>query len=89
INPLEGSPFERFFRDMPRGDGSPFGRPRRAQPMLQGQGSGFLISADGYIVTNNHVVQNAVKVEVVMDDGTSVAAKVIGTDPKTDVALLK
>jgi serine protease Do len=88
-NPFEGSPFERFFRDMPRGNGSPFGGPRGAQPMLQGQGSGFLISADGYIVTNNHVVQNAVKVEVVMDDGKTVAAKVIGTDPKTDVALLK
>ncbi|ACL61273.1 Do family serine endopeptidase [Methylobacterium nodulans] len=53
------------------------------------QGSGFFISPDGYVVTNNHVVENAQSVEVTLDDGRTLAAKVIGTDPKTDLALLK
>jgi len=54
-----------------------------------GQGSGFFISADGYAVTNNHVVEKAESVEVTTDDGKTYTAKVIGTDPKTDVALIK
>jgi serine protease Do len=86
VNPFEGTPFERFFRQ--------FGRPGQEQgpqshQYAQGQGSGFLISADGYVVTNNHVVAQAVKLEVVMDDGRVLDAKVIGTDPKTDLALVK
>ena len=91
-NPFEGTPFDRFFRQ--------FGQPgpdqgqdqRRGSPRhfyAQGQGSGFFVSADGYVVTNNHVVANAVKVDVVMDDGTVLTAKVVGTDPRTDVALVK
>ena len=52
-------------------------------------GSGFFISADGYAVTNNHVVEHAKDVSVTTDDGQTYTAKVIGTDPKTDVALLK
>ena len=84
--PFEGSPFGRFFRGQPGGqDRMPQQRPFYAQ----GQGSGFFISPDGYLVTNNHVVANAVKVEVAMDDGTVLAAKVVGTDPKTDLALVK
>src|SRR5918997_1617356 len=55
----------------------------------QSQGSGFFISADGFVVTNNHVVDNAGSVEIVMDDGRTFNARVIGTDPKTDLALLK
>jgi serine protease Do len=55
----------------------------------QSQGSGFFISADGYVVTNNHVVDNAGSVAIVMDDGRTLGATVIGTDPKTDLALLK
>jgi serine protease Do len=54
-----------------------------------GQGSGFFISADGYAVTNNHVVDHAESVEVTTDDGKTYSAKVIGTDPKTDIALIK
>jgi serine protease Do len=54
-----------------------------------GQGSGFIISADGYAVTNNHVVNNANEVTVTMNDGTELKAEVIGTDPKTDLALIK
>jgi serine protease Do len=53
------------------------------------QGSGFIISADGYAVTNNHVVQNADEVSVRLKDGTELKAEVIGTDPKTDLALIK
>lgn len=56
---------------------------------MTGQGSGFFISADGYAVTNNHVVDGADKVEVTTDEGKTYTAKVIGTDPRTDVALIK
>jgi serine protease Do len=56
---------------------------------VQGQGSGFFITSDGYIVTNNHVVEGAIKVQVVRDNGDILEAKVIGTDPGTDLALLK
>jgi serine protease Do len=66
------------------------GAPHQAQPRHEmALGSGFIISADGYVVTNNHVVQNAKTVTVTTDDGKTLDAKVIGTDPKTDLALLK
>ena len=54
-----------------------------------GQGSGFFVSSDGYAVTNNHVVEGADKVEVTTDVGKTYTAKVIGTDPRTDIALIK
>ncbi|MBS0270520.1 MAG: Do family serine endopeptidase, partial [Proteobacteria bacterium] len=57
--------------------------------LMQAQGSGFFISADGYLITNNHVVDHAKTVEVAMEDGKRYPAKVAGTDPKTDIALLK
>jgi serine protease Do len=81
-----GDPLERFFKQF--GDrNSPF---HKAHPhMTQAQGSGFFITPDGYVVTNNHVVEHATEVTLVTDDGTSLPAKVIGTDPKTDLALLK
>jgi serine protease Do len=80
-----GSPFERFFKrfgtpGMPKGGG---------HEVITGQGSGFFISRDGYAVTNNHVVQNADNVQVNTDDGKSYTAKVIGTDSRTDLALIK
>ncbi len=56
---------------------------------MVGEGSGFFISADGYVVTNNHVVEHAKTVTVTTNDGKMLEAKVIGTDPKTDLALLK
>jgi serine protease Do len=82
----KGSPFERFFRD--------FGFPnlpngRGLQRFTLAQGSGFFISPDGYGVTNNHVVNNAQSVEIATDDGKTYTAKVVGTDAKTDVALIK
>ncbi len=56
---------------------------------IEARGSGFIISADGYVVTNNHVVKNAKTLSVTLDDGSVVPAKVVGTDPRTDIALLK
>jgi len=79
-----GSPFERFFRR--------FGMPHNGEggrEVVTGQGSGFFISADGYAVTNNHVVQNADNLQVTTDDGKTYSAKVIGTDSRTDLALIK
>jgi serine protease Do len=77
------SPMERFFRRF----GGPEGIPRHGE--MIGQGSGFFISSDGYAVTNNHVVDGAGKVEVTTDAGKTFTAKVVGTDPRTDIALIK
>ncbi len=82
-----GSPMERFFRRF--GGPDAFPRMPRGRGVVTGQGSGFFISADGYAVTNNHVVDGADKVEVTTDDGKTYTAKVIGTDARTDVALIK
>ncbi|AXC49868.1 Do family serine endopeptidase [Paracoccus suum] len=95
-----GSPFGDMFRDfgfpgMPQGQdggqGNPFGQggPDAPSQRSQALGSGFVISADGFVVTNNHVIEDADKIEVEFKDGHKRAAKVIGTDPKTDIALLK
>jgi serine protease Do len=87
-----GSPMERFFRRFGGPDGLPPGMrggPRGGGHAITGQGSGFFISADGFAVTNNHVVDGADKVEVTTDDGTVYKAKVIGTDARTDLALIK
>jgi serine protease Do len=86
-----GSPMERFFRRFGGPDGMPPGMRGgpRGHGMVTGQGSGFFISADGFAVTNNHVVDGADKVEVTTDDGTVYKAKVIGTDARTDLALIK
>ncbi|MEN3379489.1 MAG: serine protease Do [Hyphomicrobiales bacterium] len=87
-----GSPMERFFKrfGMPDDqDGGPRPRGPRGRNYSMGQGSGFFISADGYAVTNNHVVDHAESVEVTTDDGKTYTAKVIGADPKTDIALIK
>lgn len=86
-----GSPMERFFRRFGGPDGMPPGMRGgpRGRGAVTGQGSGFFISSDGYAVTNNHVVDGADKVEVTTDDGKTYKAKVIGTDPRTDLALIK
>ncbi len=76
--PAQVLPFP-FSQMMPHG-------PRGVQ---QARGSGFIIRADGLIVTNNHVVKDGASVSVTLDDGTELRAKVLGTDPRTDIALLK
>lgn len=80
-----GSPFEKFFKQLqPKG---PDGKPLKRKAMAQG--SGFFISADGYVVTNNHVVQSGKDITVVLNDGSELKAKLVGRDAKTDLALLK
>ncbi len=76
-----------IFRDFFGDDFGGQSRPRRQQG--QASGSGVIISKDGYIVTNNHVVQDADEVEVILTDKRSFKAKVIGTDPLTDLAVVK
>jgi serine protease Do len=78
----EGSPFEDFFREFQDRNGD---RPRRSSAL----GSGFVISEDGYVVTNNHVVEKADEILVEFYEGDELQAEVVGTDPKTDIALLK
>ncbi len=68
--------------------GGMFGNQQPAQP-VESSGSGVIVTDDGYIVTNNHVVDNGEKIEVTLNDNRSYVAKVIGTDPSTDLALLK
>jgi serine protease Do len=88
-NPFEGQgemspddPMYKFFKRFGNGE-----TPQKH--LTQSQGSGFIISADGYVVTNNHVVDHATEVEVAFEDGRNLPAKVIGTDKRTDLALLK
>jgi serine protease Do len=88
----KNSPFYHFFRHfgMPdNNDGQDHGDRAPRHHSAQAQGSGFFISGDGYIVTNNHVVDHASEVTVTTSDGKSMPAKVIGVDSKTDLALLK
>ena len=68
-----------------------FGLKQQQEPQLapSGFGSGVIISEDGYIVTNNHVIERAAKIKVILDDNNEYEAKLIGTDPSTDIALLK
>jgi serine protease Do len=90
----QGSPMDRFFRRFGMPDGTTPNTPNEPRTpggrnMVTGQGSGFFISADGYAVTNNHVVDKAETVEVTTDDGKTYTARVIGADTRTDVALIK
>ena len=78
-------PFFRFFRGMP---GFQFG-PRGGEQPFRGQGSGFIVSADGIVLTNAHVVREAKEVTVKLQDRREFRAKVLGSDPDTDVAVLK
>ena len=83
------SPMDRFFQQFGENGMPPGMRGNRGHEVVMGQGSGFFISADGYAVTNNHVVEGADRVEVTTDDGKTYKAKVIGTDKRTDLALIK
>ena len=101
----EDHPFRQFFEQMPGFENQQFrdrrerrfgerrdrGRNERRGQRRRGlgQGSGFFISEDGYLVTNNHVVENGDEFTVVMDDGTTYDAELVGRDPRTDLAVLK
>jgi serine protease Do len=80
--PKDSPLYDFFFKNMPKGE-QPDEKPSQAQ------GSGFVISSDGYVVTNNHVVEGANKIQVSFDNQEKYEAEMIGTDPRTDLALLK
>ena len=88
-NPLANSDLDslrRFFGE----DGLSQTNPGRLHiPAEHGLGSGVIVSSDGYILTNNHVVNNASEIQIALSDGRQFTAKVIGSDPKTDVALIR
>ena len=80
--PFENDPFFRFFQD-------PQQAPRRYKREMRGLGTGMITDAQGHILTNNHVVGGASKVQVLLADGSRYEARVVGTDPKTDLAVVK
>jgi serine protease Do len=81
----EGSPFEDFFKDFQNKQGEGDQAPRRSEAL----GSGFVVSEDGYIVTNNHVIEGADEISIEFYSGERLDAKLVGTDTNTDIALLK
>ena len=82
-------PFEDFFGDFFGRGGGGTQRRQIQTPKREGSGSGVIISSEGYIVTNNHVVENADNITITLNDNREFTAKTIGTDPTTDLALLK
>lgn len=81
-------PLNEFFKNMPRGfGGAP--QPRQRQRRSRAQGSGFVISADGFVVTNHHVIKGGSEITVVFDEKNTYEATLVGADPRTDLALLK
>ena len=79
-----GSPFEEFFKEF-----FDRNRPEQRQRRATSLGSGFVIDAGGYVVTNNHVIQDADAITVILHDNTRLDAELVGRDPKTDIAVLK
>jgi serine protease Do len=91
-----GSPFEEFFRDFlernrPPGQAQPGqpGRPQQPPRRAQSLGSGFVIDPSGIVVTNNHVIEGADEINVVLQDNTTIRAELLGADPRTDIAVLR
>jgi len=80
--------FEDFFRHFGH-PGVPHNNPNSKNQKMMGEGSGFFISKDGYILTNNHVVENAIKITVILEDEKEYQARLIGADPLSDVAVIK
>jgi serine protease Do len=85
FNAQKGSPFEQFMQQFMQQQGKKNPAKRKATAL----GSGFIVDSSGYIVTNNHVIESATQIQVTTNDGTDYPAKLIGSDPKTDLALLK
>ena len=88
FDPFEDDLFDFFFRRSPR-ERSPRGRSPQPKSRQTAQGSGFIISSDGHILTNNHLVEGAEEVTVKLADRPEVEARVIGTDPGSDIAIIK
>jgi serine protease Do len=94
---FQGSPFDErqleqlppFLQDFFRGPQSPFGGAPRSQQPQRSMGSGFIVSTDGYVLTNNHVVEGADEVIVRLNDRREFQATIVGTDPRSDMAVLK
>ncbi|WP_343897054.1 DegQ family serine endoprotease [Craurococcus roseus] len=90
-----GSPFEEFFREFFRnrpgapGGPGPEGPPQQQRRRGQSLGSGFILDASGIVVTNNHVIDGADEINVILQDNTSIRAELLGTDPRTDLAVLR
>jgi len=82
VLPFESDPFFRYFFDVPN-------MPKKFKRELKGLGTGMVMDAKGYILTNNHVVGNASGIEVLLSNGKQYKAKLIGSDPKTDLAVIK
>jgi Do/DeqQ family serine protease len=80
--PSENNPFFRFFFDVP-------GMPRKFNRELKGLGTGMLMDSKGFILTNNHVVNGATEISVLLANGNTYDAKLVGADPKTDLAVIK
>lgn len=87
----DSSPMDQQFRQFFGGQGMPMPQqaPQGRQGHSQALGSGFIISSDGVIVTNNHVIDKAIDIKVTLDDGTELPAKLLGADPKSDLAVIK
>jgi serine protease Do len=81
--PFEGSPFFRQYFGLPKK------MPKKFKEELKGLGSGMIVAPEGYILTNNHVVGGATEIEVLLSDGEEYSARVVGTDPKTDLGVIK
>lgn len=90
ISPFEGGPFDEQFKQFFGGQDAAPKNPQPAQPNEEDSlGSGFVVSPDGIIVTNNHVVDGATDIKVTLDDGTELGARLVGADAKSDIAVLK
>ncbi|SDA98792.1 DegQ family serine endoprotease [Mesorhizobium qingshengii] len=89
--PLGNSPFDDYFRQFFGDQGMPAPRtpPQQQAQRAEALGSGFIVASDGIIVTNNHVIDGASSIKVTLDDGTELPAKVVGSDAKNDLAVLK
>ncbi len=86
---LAGQNINPFGQQLPIPLPFPFGNQQQRHHTMEARGSGFVIDADGTVVTNNHVVKNAKSVTVTLDDGTTLPAKILGRDTRTDIAVLK